>query len=409
MERTAHSKTKKIVATALAAAMVATIAPAAALTAAMVATIAPAAAICVAGSSDSSEIGVESAYAASTTEKLATEAAAAPSKAPYATELAKRNVSGWDGSSKVVVYDGFAKLYSDGYDNYGNFSADSGKSMAELLKGCGGVTKAGVRWAFSGGKTYVDMNVDEEDREVVPADGCGTLYIDCDGAFEEPLGSNFRAIAADHGGIDFAICAKNIVVGRHVTELANRSMAGDHWNDDQVLTFEEPSSLAKVASYAFDRSGFKSIAFPSSLKEVAKNAFLGGYPSKITYADPSKVTVDTGAYVYPAHPDAPAIKAAGKVKKVTAGKRALTVTMKRVSGAKAYRVYYAQAGQTKYKSKLVKKLTSKNSTKTTVTAKLAKLKKGKQYKVYYIAYSKTSAKKTNAITRTPAKTSPKVK
>ena len=67
-----------------------------------------------------------------------------------------------------------------------------------------------------------------------------------------------------------------------------------------------------------------------------------------------------------------------KVKKITAGKITLTVSMKRVAGGKAYRACCAVKGSDKYK-------------------------------VHYIAYKKASAKSSSAITRTTDKTSPKVK
>ena len=94
---------------------------------------------------------------------------------------------------------------------------------------------------------------------------------------------------------------------------------------------------------------------------------------------------------------APVVKAS-KVKKITVGKKKMTVTVKKVSGATAYKIQYKVKGAKKWKTKTAKK--------AKVTIK--KLKKGKKYQVKVTAQKKV-AKKTFSAKASKAKTSKKIK
>lgn len=406
MIKAASTKTKKIVAAAVAAAMVATAVPAVAL---------------VSAAADTT-IGIETAYAETTVEKLARMADSAASQTPYAATLAKDKVPGWDGTSKVKVlsnsdftYEGAnpEKLYSDGTDESGNFSAASGKTLAEAVKGCSGVTKEGVRWAFIGGKVADD----NDGWGPYPVKGYGTFYFDCDGAYDPTHNGEYGVgkegagevmVCKDYGAVNFFGIAKTVIIGKHVTELGNFSM--QHAEDYQTLTYESPSSLAKINPETFLYSYFKEIQLPKTVTKIPEKAFSTIPNTKVTFESPAEVEVPSNAFDNAWSSSKPNVNAkkTGKVTKLTAGKRTLKVTMKKVSGAKSYRIYYKTTTAKKYKSKLVKP-TTKNSTSSSVTYTLKKVTKGKKYKVYYIAYSKSSGSKSSAITKTTAKTSPKIK
>ena len=94
---------------------------------------------------------------------------------------------------------------------------------------------------------------------------------------------------------------------------------------------------------------------------------------------------------------APVVKAS-EVKKIAVGKKKMTVTLKKVSGATAYKVSYRVKGTSKWAVKTVKK------TKLTIS----KLKKGKTYQVKVVT-QKTVGKKTFSSRASATATSKKIK
>ena len=263
-------------------------------------------------------------------------------------------------------------------DNDGNiyYKNDSGNIMAVS----GGYTiTSSVSSGGSITKTCGVIEGENKDFEIIPASGYVSADIKVDGVSKGPGSSySFINVTAKHS--IKAVFIPAVTLG--LTKIINSSYTSVklYWSPSanvtgyEILRAKAGGSFAKIADLKSTNISYKNSGLSTGKKYSYKiRAYYSLSDGRKIYSGTSSVKSVT-------------VKPAAPVIKAKAGKRKITVSWKKVSGAKGYVVYRAVKKTGKYKKiKTIKKSSARSWTNKN-------LKKGKKYFYKVRAYTKVKKK-----------------